>query len=110
MEHSTFDRKALEVTILADTVYLSKSVTFTNIKIFNVTTRKFITGIYNNGGDFLQLGFEIIAKAQSWTKDTALPPDLNSNGNDGQRGADGFRSTEFSLNTGCLTGLVTVIW
>ena len=109
MLQEDYERKALDVTILADTVIINDHVNFHNLKSFKINARKLFTGVKNssNGGKYI-VSFETIATSRfEWFAENAPPPGadtISTDGNDGKDGAPGFPATLVHVEVGCIIG------
>ena len=103
--HSQYDRKAIELSIYADTILIDADVIFTNLKKCTIRARKLMVG-QRKSKENLALTFQVNSKAKSdaWSSGTAPKPDLGENGNNGKNGANGFSATEVLIEVGCITG------
>ena len=103
--HTEYDRKAIELSIYADTILIDADVFFTNLRKFTIRARKLMVGQRKNKEN-LALTFQVISKAKSdsWSSGTAPKPDLGENGNNGKNGANGFNATKILIEVGCITG------
>lgn len=99
-----YGKKALDLTIYADTVLIDADVKFSNLKSFKIKARKLMVGQRKNVKEVF-LSFDVKARVKSkWSHHTAPGPDLGEDGNHGENGADGFDATQVEIEVGCLTG------
>ena len=93
-----YERRALNITIQADTIILEKNVTVFNLKHLSFIARKLI--IEEN----VTLQFKQVTSIPVWWPNLSAPfPDLNeTNGIHGQNGSNGFNGTNISIDVGCI--------